>query len=533
MDIQTFNQQLVDTSNELVNFNKYSDNIINTIFIKNGVFKELHELSEKKGHVIPLSLLEKYCNLKITSSTSLKTIGLENKKDYKKNKDTYYLTFNAFEKSIKNYSKEYQEYIQKIGEHYGNYCHLFYQKEDLKDDSSSKSENSESETNSSDSESESESSDESENESEDSEEEIIISCPDNIRIYNKELIEGKKNPSIVEYVKALNEKFYKIDISFIDDFLKLVGTNECIIPHMMLEKYGVLKIKNSSDVKRKLDNFYLIENIDYKINGRNIAPIKKKTGTIPKNYLLSSYAFKLCLMRSQNTRKYANYFLLLEECVKYFNDFHLERNLMYRVCLKRLVKQKDKTIQRKECKIDELNETVKRIEKMNERMEKSNLDMKNTNERMEKSNLEMKKTVEDTNSQLLEISKDLKTVISKVSEFNVSSRKQKALSEVIGICKEPNFNNGYESYHIVRCQNKNYDRLIKDKKDKYNAQELFRIDTNNSALCWHSMKQYFESNKRFITDAYSFKYRGLMDEDRLQEMLNDSVKTIKSRVSGR
>ena len=155
------------------------------------------------------------------------------------------------------------------------------------------------------------------------------------------------------------------------------------------------------------------------------------------------------------------------------------------------------------------------------------------NERMEKSNLEMKKTVEDTNAQLIEISKDLKTVISKVSEFNVSLRKQKALSEVIGICKEPYMYDGYESYHIVRCQNKNYDRLIKDKKDKYNAQELFRIDTNNSALCWHSMKQYFESNKRFITDTYSFKYRGFMDEDRLQEMLNDSVKTIKSRASER
>ena len=513
MNVQSFNQKLVDTSNELINFNKYSDNIINTIFIKNDIFKDLNDNSEKKGHVIPLSLLEKYCDLKITSSTSLKTIGLENKKDYKKNKDTYYLTFNAFEKSIKNYSKEYQEYIQIIGEHYGNYCQLFYQKEDLKDDSSSKSETSESK---------SESSDESENESEDSEEEIIISCPDNIRIYNKELIEGKKNPSIVEYVKALNEKFYKIDISFIDDFLKLVGTNECIIPHMMLEKYGVLKITRSNQehtneintlLEKQLklsDNLYLKRKITLQL------PSGKK---YKNEYLLSPYAFKICLMRSQNTRKYANYFLLLEECVKYFNDFHLERNLVYRVSLKKLVKQKDKTIQRKECKIDELNETVKRIEIMNERMEKSNL--------------EMKKTVEDINAQLIEISKDLKTVISKVSEFNVSLRKQKALSEVIGICKEPTLNNGYESYHIVRCQNKKYDRLIKDKKDKYNAQELFRIDTNNSALCWHSMKQYFESNKRFITDTYSFKYRGLMDEDRLQEMLNDSVKTIKSRASER
>ena len=144
----------------------------------------------------------------------------------------------------------------------------------------------------------------------------------------------------------------------------------------------------------------------------------------------------------------------------------------------------------------------------------------------------MDKKLEDTNAQLIEISRDLKTVISKVSEFSVS-RNQKALSEVIGICKEPVMINGYESYHIVRCQNKYYDKLIKDKKDKYNAKELFRIDTNNSALFWHSMKQYFESNKIFMIDAYSFKYRGCMDEDRLNELLNDSVKTIKSKVSGR
>ena len=506
MTVQTFNFDLVNKSNTLINFNKYSDNIINTIFIKNGIFKELNELSGKKGLVIPLSLLEKYCNLKITSSTSLKTIGLENKKDYKKNKDTYYLTFNAFEKSIKEHSKDYQECIQKIGEHYGNYCQLFFQKDE------SESETSEDET------SEDESSDESEsetfeNESSDiseseSEEEIIISCPDNIRIYNKELIEEKKNPSIIEYVKALNEKFYKIDISFIDDFLKLVGTNECIIPHMMLEKYGVLKITRSNQehtneintlLEKQLklsDNLYLKRKITLQL------PSGKK---YKNEYLLSPYAFKLCLMRSQNTRKYANYFLLLEDCVKYFNDFHLERNLMYRVSLKRLVKQKDKTIKQKECKIDELKEMMVRMDKK----------------------------LEYTNSQLLEISKDLKTVISKVSEFNVSSRKQKALSEVIGICKEPNLDNGYESYHIVRCQNKNYDKLIKDKKDKYNAKELFRIDTNNSALCWHSMKQYFETNKRFITDTYSFKYKGKMDEDNLQDLLNDSVKNIKSRVSGR
>ena len=90
----------------------------------------------------------------------------------------------------------------------------------------------------------------------------------------------------------------------------------------------------------------------------------------------------------------------------------------------------------------------------------------------------------------------LKTIISKVSEFSVS-RNQKALSEVIGICKEPVMINGYESYHIVRCQNKYYDKLIKDKKDKYNAKELFSAKLNmmySSSLQSHSKS--YHANKQ-------------------------------------
>lgn len=210
-------------------------------------------------------------------------------------------------------------------------------------------------------------------------------------------------------------------------------------------------------------------------------------------------------MRSLNTMIYAKYFCLLEKCVKFFNDLHLERNLIYRVSMKKLVKQKDKTIKKKNCKIDELKEII--------------IDVRESQKRTEKI--------------MLEISKDLKTVISKVSEFKVPRGKQKDLQEVIGICKEPNTNNGYETYHVVRCQSKYYDTRIKEKREKYDARDLFRIDTNNSTLCWHSMKQYFSKNNRFVTDTYSFKYRGRIDEDGLKELLKDSVKTIKSQVSGR
>lgn len=515
MNVQTFNNNMVYTHNKLVNFTEYSSDIIKNVFATIEIFKVLNEKSNDSGFIIPTSLVEKYCNLKITGSSSLKTIGLSNNKDYKK-KEGYFLTFNAFQKIIKEHSKEYQECIQQIGEHYGNYCKLFYQKpvekssdSDSASDSSSDSD-SDSDESSDDSDSD-ESSDDSDSDVE--EEKLIISCPGNIRTYNQQLIDEKKNPSIVEYVKALNDKFYHIDISFIDDFLKLVGINECIIPHMMLEKYGVLTIfdiktntEKTRQVARLLEKqLQLPNNLYHMSKVAHQLPSGKK---YKNEYLLSPYAFKLCLMRSQKTIKYANYFLLLEDCVKYFNDFHLERNLLYRVSLKKLVKESKKTIKEKGCKIDELKEMVTRIEK---------------------SNLEMKKTTEDTNSKLTEMSRDLKFVISKAAEVP----KKQTLHNILSIMKEPGMENGYEKYHIVRCQNRNYKKLTQDKEDKYGAEVLFNITSNNGILCWQSMKKYFETNRKFVPDAYSFKYRGNIDSEILKEVLSNSIKNIKNNVSGR
>ena len=227
--------------------------------------------------------------------------------DYKKE---YFKKFNRTSNNIETYYEKYVELYNSDNESSSN------------DETDSVSEESESDS-----------------DSEIYEEKFIIICPDNIRTYNKQLIYEKKNPSIVEYVKELNEKFYKIDISFIDDFLKIIGIDECIIPHIMLEKYDVLKLKDSSYFTRKMADYKLLENIDYKINAPNVGGIKKR-GVKSTNYLLNPDAFKLCLMRSLKTMKYAKYFLLLEKCVKYFNDFHLERNLIYQVSFKKLVNKR-------------------------------------------------------------------------------------------------------------------------------------------------------------------------------------------------
>ena len=40
-----------------------------------------------------------------------------------------------------------------------------------------------------------------------------------------------------------------------------------------------------------------------------------------KNYMMSSDVFKMVCMRSKNTKKYAQYYILLDKCIKYYNDY--------------------------------------------------------------------------------------------------------------------------------------------------------------------------------------------------------------------
>ena len=63
-------------------------------------------------------------------------------------------------------------------------------------------------------------------------------------------------------------------------------------------------------------------------------------------------------MRSKNTKIYAKYYLLLEECIKYFNDYQIELNKKYIIKLKDKNKEKDILIKEKDNKIDILEEKM-------------------------------------------------------------------------------------------------------------------------------------------------------------------------------
>ena len=136
-----------------------------------------------------------------------------------------------------------------------------------------------------------------------------------IQAYNQTLVHEGEVITVIEYVKKLNDKFYHIDISFIDDFIELVDKKGFIIHHSMLEKYGVLKIRDSHDMKRVFESHDFEEGKDYKIS-----PALLRAGC---DYMLKTEIFKKLLIRSKNTDKYADYYLLLEKCVKYYNDYQI------------------------------------------------------------------------------------------------------------------------------------------------------------------------------------------------------------------
>ena len=143
-----------------------------------------------------------------------------------------------------------------------------------------------------------------------------------IEEYNNYLVQNKTDVDIIEYVKEINKLTFNIDISFIDDFIKLVDTDTCCIHHSMLKKYEVSNLTaGSSHVIRLMQQNGFINKKDYLLTkvGEQIF-----SGTKYKNeYYLHPDTFKICLIRSQNTQIYARYFLLLEKAVKYYRDYQI------------------------------------------------------------------------------------------------------------------------------------------------------------------------------------------------------------------
>ena len=74
-------------------------------------------------------------------------------------------------------------------------------------------------------------------------------------------------------------------------------------------------------IKRLFEQYNFIENAHYVINSEE--GVNSKVGRPQYKYLLHPDAFKKCLIRSLKTDKYTDYYILLEKCIKYYNEYQL------------------------------------------------------------------------------------------------------------------------------------------------------------------------------------------------------------------
>jgi hypothetical protein len=349
-----------------------------------------------------------------------------------------------------------------------------------------------------------------------------------IEVYNTHLINNQVNINIIDFVKEVNKFKFQIDIDFIDEFVELVSKDECCIHHNMLQKYSISNLKGGTgDIKKLLEQNEFIENEDFEL--RKVSELRSQGGTSIKNeYYLHPRAFKICLMRSLKTKKYAKYYLLLEECIKYFNDYQIELNKKYIVKLKNKIDKKDNKIYSLEEKMDKILENNKetniKYDKilednketkiMNEKLLLANKETNKINEELlrrskksEKHDRKMKQHIEDITINLDDIKEELTESNTKLNhackklDIAVEDRVPKPdnhnkLEDFI-LLKSKNKRALYK-YYAIRGQTAYVDRKSKKKITNDNYLELYRINNvANSINLWNRLKEKLKNKVEY------------------------------------
>ena len=284
--------------------------------------------------------------------------------------------------------------------------------------------------------------------------------------YNDYLIKNNINLTLIEYIKDANKKFYEYDISFMEDFMELVNRDDFCISHEYLKKYKIITINcDNSNISKMLKSRGLDEGKDFNPLQEEVV---RKNGSIVKKtvYYLTPDAFKKCLIGSTKTDKYANYFLLLEKMIKFYNQYQL--------------KLKDNKLIIKE---NQINELIIEMRKQNKELKLSNnkldklsikndkLSIKNDELLIENKNQTIKinklcNIVEDTNIKTEEIAEHLHIV----SHNQVPELNDDKMTHVYILLKK---NDKKNEYYSLRTQQSKVKSVL-NKKTDYNV--ILRFD---------------------------------------------------------
>ena len=280
-----------------------------------------------------------------------------------------------------------------------------------------------------------------------------MSCNTSIEEYNQKLVNDKINIAIVDYVKAVNDMKYKIDISFIDELLELVNKDECCIHHIMMNKYGILTINDNTTgiILRTFKQYNFVENEDFRLY--NIVQSASNGGCTHKNeYYLHPRAFKMCLMRSKNTKVYARYYILLEECIKHYNDYQILLRDTYNIKLKDKIKENKIIINQISTENKELHIKIDKVLENNNQLLEDNkkllTKLDETNNKLDHTNEQL----EDIQDELSEVKDELRDTTIKLDislEDRVPKTKSIQIREYFVLLQTINNREKYK-YYVLR-----------------------------------------------------------------------------------
>lgn len=231
---------------------------------------------------------------------------------------------------------------------------------------------------------------------------ILYSNMSSIQEFNYNLADRLIKYDINDYFKLVHNKYYKtINIEFMEYFLSLIPQEDTFcVNQTKLQEYEVINTEKSNHILRALEKFNLQENVDYLLpNVGQQDLIAQHGGSNKKEYILTPYAFKLCLIRAKNSKQYANYYLMLEKVFYYYREYQYQ--------------YKAKLLSMKDEKIDTLNQKIDNQSKQIAELLGYAKDTKSTLD-------ETNEILVDVQTELADTKDDLDDLVDKVDDLKYS-----------------------------------------------------------------------------------------------------------------
>lgn len=175
--------------------------------------------------------------------------------------------------------------------------------------------------------------------------------------YNTNLINKLIKIELIDYFNEIHDKFYNtIDISFMKYFLDICDQpDEFIVDQDKLKEYGVINNLKPKDIIKCLEQYNFRKDKEYHTD--NVVSMLNGGRVYNKTlFKLTPESFKLCLIRSKNSKIYAHYYLLLEKVFKYYSIYQKEYS-------NKILSIKDEKIDEQSDKIDKQTNKLKKQSK--------------------------------------------------------------------------------------------------------------------------------------------------------------------------